>query len=76
LARLLLNKVSRQWNEITAFIDVFLQDLTETAHFPKQKVWLLVGQYSGAIFDAMEPYRVVVSQVENLETLKSKAKFL
>lgn len=64
MARLLLNKVSRQWNEITAFIDAFLQDLTETAHFPKQKVWLLVG------------HRVVVSQVEDLETLKSKAKFL
>jgi hypothetical protein len=76
LARVLLNEVSRQWNEITAFIDAFFQDLTETTHFPKQKAWLLVGQCSGANFDVMEPYMVVVSHVEDLGALESKARFL
>ena len=76
LARVLLNEVSRQWNEIVAFIDAFFQDLTETAHFPKNKAWLLVGQCCGAIFDAMEPYRAVVSQIEDLGVLSSQAQFL
>ncbi len=76
LARVLLNEVSRQWNEIVAFIDAFFQDLTKTAHFPKPKAWLLVGQCCGAIFDAMEPYRAVVSQIEDLGILNSRAQFL
>lgn len=76
LARVLLNEVSRQWNEIVAFIDAFFQDLTETAHFQKQKAWLLVGQCCGAIFDAMEPYRAVVSQIEDLGIISSRAQFL
>ena len=76
LAKVLLNEVSSQWNEVTAFIDSFFQDLTETAHFPKQKAWTLVGQCCGAIFDVMEPYRAVVSQLEDLNCLASRAKFL
>ncbi len=47
-----------------------------TAHFPKTKAWLLVGQCCGAIFDAMEPYRAVVSQIEDLGVFSSKAQFL
>jgi hypothetical protein len=61
---------------MVAFIDAFFQDLTETAHFPKHKAWLLVGQCCGAIFDAMEPYRAVVSQIEDLGLLSSEAQFL
>ena len=76
LAKVLLNEVSSQWNEVTAFIDSFFQDLTETAHFPKQKAWTLVGQCCGSIFDVMEPYRAVVSQLEDLNSLASRAKFL
>ena len=76
LARILLNEVSNQWNDTVAFIDSFFQDLTETAHFPKEKAWKLVGQCCAAIFDAMEPYRAVVSQIEDLGLLSSKAKFL
>ena len=76
LSRVLLNDVSSQWNDTVAFIDSFFQYLTETAHFPKSKSWKLVGQCCAAIFDAMEPYRAVVSQIEDLSLLTSKAKFL
>ena len=76
LSRTLLNEVSIHWNEMVAFIDSFFQDLTETAHFPKDKAWKLVGQCCAAIFDAMEPYRAVVSNIEDLGILSSKAKFL
>ena len=76
LARVLLNEVSQQWNEIVAFIDAFFQDLTETTHFAKHKAWLLVGQCCGATFDAMEPYRAVVSQIEDLGIISSRAQFL
>ena len=76
LSGVLLNEVSRQWNEIVAFIDAFFQDLTENTHFPKPKAWLLVGQCCGAIFDVMEPYHAVVSQIEDLGILSSRAQFL
>jgi uncharacterized coiled-coil protein SlyX len=65
-----------QWNDITAFIDSFFQDLTETAHFPKAKAWKLVGQCCGTIFDAMDPYRAVVSQIEDLNLISNHVKFL
>ena len=35
-----------------------------------------MGQCCAAIFDAMAPYRAVVSQIEDLIVLSSKAKFL
>ena len=59
---------------MVAFIDLFFQDFMETAHFPKIKTWNLVGKCSAAIFDAIEPYRAVVSQIEDLSVLSSKEK--
>ena len=77
MARLLLSQVTQQWNLIVAFIDSFFQQyLTETAHFEKQKAWMLVGQWCGSIFNAMEPYRAVVSKIEDLGVLSNKSQFL
>ena len=76
MARSLFNDVILQWTEITGFIDSFFQELTETSKFPKDKAWRLVGQCCGSIFDAMVPYRAVVAQIEELDTLDSRAKFL
>ena len=76
LARALLNEVVSQWTEFVGFIDAFFQDLTETANFGSDKAWKLVGQCCGAVFDAMEPYRAGVSQIEDLGRLESKSKFL
>jgi hypothetical protein len=76
LARALLNDVVSQWTDFVGFVDVFFQDLTKTANFPSDKAWKLVGQCCGGIFDAMELYRAVVCQIEDLGRLKSKSKFL
>ena len=76
LARALLNEVVSQWTDFVGFVDAFFQDLTETANLLSDKAWKLVGQCCGAIFDAMEPYRAVVCQIEDLGRLENKSKFL
>ena len=50
--------------------------MTEIAHFPKGKDWKLVGQCCTAIFDTIELYGAVVSNIIDLKILSSKAKFL
>jgi hypothetical protein len=76
LAHVLLSQVTRQWNSIVGFIDMFYLDLVAKCKFDSVKAWKLVAVCVAAIFEAIQPFRSKVILLEDSTNRAQKASFM